>query len=110
MKIHGPPIRYWCMRYESFHSISKKRAQANCNFMNISKTLAEHLETKFCFNMLEGFVNKTDTIIQGPCETIGYYDVINRYLLNIDSSILTRDVEITTASWLKIGGWNFIKD
>lgn len=54
--------------------------------------------------MLDGFVNKTDTMMQGPCETKGYYDVINQFLVDIDASILTRDVEITIASWLKIGG------
>ncbi len=88
-----------------FIAFPKKELNQIVILCNISKNLAEHLKTKFCFNILEELVNKTDTIIQGPCETKGYYDVINQYLINIDSSILTKDVEIRTASWLEIVGW-----
>jgi hypothetical protein len=51
IKMHGSPIRYWCMRYEAFHNIVKRKAQLNCNFTNISKSIAHHLQSVFCANM-----------------------------------------------------------
>lgn len=69
MKIVGPPIRYWCMRFESFHNIAKKRAQAKCNFINISKSVADHIQTKFCSNLLKGVEHKPDIIMMGYSET-----------------------------------------
>lgn len=49
--MHGSPIRYWCMRYEAFHNIVKRKAQLNFNFTNISKSIAHHLQSVFCANM-----------------------------------------------------------
>jgi hypothetical protein len=28
----GPPMRYWCTRYEAYHNVGKRLAQANLNF------------------------------------------------------------------------------
>lgn len=88
----------------------QKRAQANCNFINISKTLAEHLQTRFCFNMRNGFTTSADRIVLGCCETKAFTDVLALFLRNIDSSALSWNVEVTVATSLKIGGWNFKKN
>ena len=50
MKLHGPPTRYWCMRFESYHYILKRRAQFIGNFINICKSLACHVQRYNCLN------------------------------------------------------------
>ncbi|KAK3924486.1 Zinc finger protein 181, partial [Frankliniella fusca] len=37
----GPPIRYWCMRYEARHHIFVKYATNMCNFINVPKSMAQ---------------------------------------------------------------------
>jgi hypothetical protein len=45
MKLHGPPITYLYMRFESFHYIMKRRAQFIGKVTNICKSLAYHVLT-----------------------------------------------------------------
>lgn len=110
MRTFGPPTRYWCMRYESFHNIVKKRAQASCNFINISKTVANHIQSKVCFELSLGFNPETEEIY-GPCSTNGFYETITSPdLINVDVSMLERQIEITTARWIKLGAWTYKKN
>ncbi|KAK3916414.1 Nucleoporin NUP145 [Frankliniella fusca] len=37
----GPPLRYWCMRYEARHHIFVKYAADMCNFINVPKSMAQ---------------------------------------------------------------------
>lgn len=50
---NGPPTGHWCMRYESFHNIFKRMCHLNCNFINISKSVATHLQLFFCISVNE---------------------------------------------------------
>ncbi|KAK4006694.1 hypothetical protein OUZ56_011852 [Daphnia magna] len=34
---NGPPVRYWCMRFEAYHNIYKRVAHHNSNFVKIAK-------------------------------------------------------------------------
>lgn len=43
IKMLGPPIRYWCMRFEGFHNIVKQKAMRNGCFKNITKSISQHL-------------------------------------------------------------------
>ena len=53
MRLFGPPIRYWCMRFEAFHNLIKRKAQVNCNFINLPKSVADHLQMIFCSNLMD---------------------------------------------------------
>lgn len=44
----GPPVRYWCMRYEAYHNIAKRLAQVNFNFKNITLSVANNLQLFKC--------------------------------------------------------------
>jgi hypothetical protein len=46
---NGPPIKYWCMRYEGAHLYFKRVAMQSYNFKNISKTLAKRQQLRQCF-------------------------------------------------------------
>jgi len=45
---NGPPINYWCMRYEAAHSYFKRIALQSYNFKNIPKTLARKQQLLRC--------------------------------------------------------------
>ncbi|GBM09162.1 hypothetical protein AVEN_176850-1 [Araneus ventricosus] len=56
----GPLVRMWCMRYEAKHNFFKRRANINCNFKNIAKSLANAHQLAHCAAWnLEGGLNKT---------------------------------------------------
>ena len=44
----GPPVRYWCMRYEGAHLYFKRIALKSGNFKNIPKTLAQRQQLRQC--------------------------------------------------------------
>lgn len=69
MRLLGPPIRYWCMRFESFHCVIKRRAQFIGKFTNICKSLACHVQRLHGLNLLENQIVSPEIII-GPIKTI----------------------------------------
>jgi hypothetical protein len=46
---NGPPVKYWCMRYEGAHLYFKRIAIQSHNFKNIPKTLAQRQQLRQCF-------------------------------------------------------------
>ncbi len=53
IRMHGPPVNYWCMRYEAFLNIVKQYSKSTNNFFNFAKSTAVHLQSIFCANLLE---------------------------------------------------------
>lgn len=45
---NGPPVKYWCMRYEGAHSYFKRVAMQSYNFKNVPKTLAKRQQLRQC--------------------------------------------------------------
>ena len=70
LRMFGPATRYWCMRYEAYHYIAKKRVQANCNFINPAKSVAVHLATVLCAQLLEAELFNIYKIDLGPSSTL----------------------------------------
>ncbi|CAF3937425.1 unnamed protein product [Rotaria sp. Silwood1] len=46
---NGPPVKYWCMRFEGAHLYFKKVAMQSYNFKNIPKTRAKRYQLRQCF-------------------------------------------------------------
>ena len=65
---NGPPMRYWCMRYEAYHNICKRVAHVNCNFTNIAKSVAMHLQTVSCAAILNDNLFHSNDFILGPID------------------------------------------
>lgn len=65
---NGPPMRYWCMRYEAYHNICKRVAHVNCNFKNIAKSVAMHLQTVSCAAILNDYLFHSNDFILGPID------------------------------------------
>lgn len=49
---YGPATRFWCMRYEAFHSYFKKLSMRTNNFRNTPKMLATHFRLKQCYKAI----------------------------------------------------------
>lgn len=48
----GPPVRYWCMRFEARHKFFKDVASQSHCYVNISKTLAKRFQLSVAHNFL----------------------------------------------------------
>jgi hypothetical protein len=103
---HGPPIRYWCMRYEAFQGIVKRKAQLNCNFKNISKSISNHLQSVFAANLQNDNRFSKFRFEFGPSKIVPYADLMSKYSL-VDSLNLNRESEILEPSWVSINGWEY---
>ncbi|CAM4786483.1 unnamed protein product [Rotaria magnacalcarata] len=58
---NGPPVKYWCMRYEGAHLYFKRVAMQSYNFKNIPKTLAKRQQLRQCFLLSQHkFLNAFD--------------------------------------------------
>lgn len=44
----GPVVKFWCMRFESFHQLIKRNANSSNNAKNLLKTVAKKQALKMC--------------------------------------------------------------
>ena len=44
----GPIVKFWCMRFESFHQLIKRNANSSNNATNLLKTIAKKQALKLC--------------------------------------------------------------
>ncbi|KAK3929805.1 Protein translocase subunit [Frankliniella fusca] len=62
IRLLGPLIRIWCMRFESKHREGKLYAQVSCNRTNLPKSISIKHQLKLCFRFLtqSGLVQNFD--------------------------------------------------
>ncbi len=60
----GPPIKYWCMRYEARHHIFVKYAADMCNFINVPKSMAQMHQLCTLSGVLKQTLRKEDIEVQ----------------------------------------------
>ena len=113
MKLHGPPIRYWCMRFESFHYVMKRRAQFIGNFTNICKSLACHVQRLHCLNLLDDKVLSPEITI-GPIKkdklNVNVHMWLEASQLDILCNPLNQNIPISFPKLLKVGGWQYFSN
>lgn len=107
IRLYGPPIRYWCMRFEAFHYAVKKRAQQNGNFKNITKSMSGHLQARFCADMLSpDRFHEERVVVFSRLKEIDYQKLIRQYpFLNNE---ITENGNVFNAKWVTIGGWEYV--
>ncbi|KZS17764.1 Uncharacterized protein APZ42_016191 [Daphnia magna] len=86
MRLHGPPTRYWCMRFEAFHYVIKRRAQFIGNYVNICISMAVHVQRLHCLNFIEDKLISTKPVF---------------------GRMLNPEVEISSPNWVVIAGWKY---
>ncbi len=112
IKLHGPPIRYWCMRFELFHYVLKRRAKFIGNLINICKSLASHVQRLHCLNVMEKEMLICTNTIFGPSEAgksnISVADVIALLPVSLNREIpLDPSLKNSVHKWVKFQGWEY---
>lgn len=101
---YGPPIRFWCMRYEAYHNIVKRVAHVNCNFINITKSIANHLQTIACHALLTDSIFHSEEPEFGP-HIREPYD-FQEHAVSMDPIFKVDDSAITFR-FMKLKGWHY---
>lgn len=106
IRTYGPAVGYWCMRYEAYHNSCKRVAHINCNFINIPKSVAYHLQTISCHNLLTNDLFHDDIPTVGPRSK---KNLVNRQEDSITdgNSSLNLDSNATVIRWIKFKGWHY---
>ncbi|KAJ8049927.1 hypothetical protein HOLleu_02896 [Holothuria leucospilota] len=69
IRMIGPLVRYWTMRFEAKHNYFKRLGHIVCNFRNILKTLSYRQQMFLCYNIFSGKdLGERDTEV-GPGST-----------------------------------------
>jgi hypothetical protein len=89
---YGPPLKYWCMRFEARHLYFKQIAAKTNNYKNIAKTLSTRHQLRQClFSSKSYFFNANDeTTKPKKCSDTCFDDstknLLHRYFGRIDLS------------------------
>ena len=102
---HGPPMRYWCMRYEAYHNIAKRLAQVNFNFKNLTLSVSKHLQLVKCSSLQNDSVFETRRKETGPLETHLCHEIID--FDSIQTHHFDPYSKVNVAPWVKIQGWEY---
>ncbi|XP_028403161.1 uncharacterized protein LOC114525900 [Dendronephthya gigantea] len=54
MRLLGPLLHYWTMRFEAKHRFFKRLGHIVCNYRNILKTLCSRQQMYLCYNIISG--------------------------------------------------------
>ena len=106
----GPPVRYWCMRFEARHKFFKEVGKQTHCYINICKTLAK----RFQLSLAYCFLNRTENALQKLYDEIGpVQDIV---LCSMDDKLCNAICEalhtcsqdtVFDAKWIKIGHYYF---
>ncbi|CAF3946339.1 unnamed protein product, partial [Rotaria sordida] len=95
VEMYGPPIRHWCMRFESKHQIFKQLAVKSNNFKNILYTLSKRHQLRQClllslsnyYKMInEGYSSTERNLYALPADV--REDIDGETLFNLPESIM----------------------
>jgi hypothetical protein len=94
------------MRFEGHHNLYKRVSQFNCNFKNTTKSVANHLALKFCYNLQDKDAFVDNPITKGPSSgsEFGKLNILD------EDKIFENNEHVEVLSWIKIGGWLFFED
>lgn len=101
IRLHGPPVNYWCMRYEAFLNIVKQYSKSTNNFVNFAKSTAVHLQSIFCANMIESDRFQKEQLQSGSSIT-GLFSSFVSHSIEIPP-----DGVVSKTKWIKFNGWEY---
>ena len=104
IRVHGPPVIYWCMRYEGYLNLVKQYAKSANNFVNFAKSAACHLQSIFCANLLDPDCFQKEKFVAGPSTTGPLTDFVPSS--NVKSCI-SPDGLVSIAQWVTFNGWEY---
>ena len=104
IRVHGPPVIYWCMRYEGYLNLVKQYAKSANNFVNFAKSAACNLQSIFCANLLDPDCFQKEKFVAGPSTTGPLTDFVPSS--NVKSCI-SPDGLVSIAQWVTFNGWEY---
>jgi hypothetical protein len=107
IKMVGPLVRFWCMRFESKHQRNKRVLHITGNFKNILKTCAVRHQQYIAYQLLRNYKFRLYSdmgITVGPGSTVLLSELlegrdINKCLGNVGLSF-----ELYSANWVEVNG------
>src|SRR5277367_6564447 len=75
IRLVGPLIRFWCMRFEAKHNFFRRLSHIVCNFRNISKTMAMRHQMMQCYNIYSRKSIDSHALEVGPGSIVLLQDV-----------------------------------
>jgi len=99
----GPLVNFWDMRFEAKHSFVKRLSHVNCNFKNVTKTMAYRHKMMLCFQLLTGRLFKKETEIgSGQKSVLQSVEGVQDITGSLED--FPRSSEVYIPSWVKVNG------
>lgn len=102
IRMLGPLIHLWVMRFEAFHNFSRRLSHIVCNFQNIAKTLSYRNQMLLCYNIISRqTLTTTKSLEVGPGESLilASLDFANIIVENLRIPLYD---EVFLAKWCKV--------
>lgn len=109
IRMIGPLVRFWTMRFEAKHSFFKRLGHIVCNFRNILKTLSFRQQMYFCYNMIgaKDLVDRDTEVGPGSSTLVASLD--NARALGAILHVHLLD-EVYVAKWCVVHGKKYQKN
>ena len=109
MRLLGPLINYWTMRFEAKHRFFKRLGHIVCNYRNILKTLANRQQMFLCYNLMCGkkLVDRDVEIGPGSSTLVASLEKA-KFLSRVFGIHLVSEVYV--AKWCVVNGIKYSKN
>ena len=109
MRLLGPLLHYWTMRFEAKHRFFKRLGHIVCNYRNILKTLCSRQQMYLCYNIMSGkdLVERDVEIGPGSLELVASLEGAEFLSRTLEIHLFQ---EVYVAKWCIIHGIKYCKN
>ncbi|XP_033122724.1 uncharacterized protein LOC117121598, partial [Anneissia japonica] len=109
IRMLGPIVHYWVMRFEAKHGFFKRLGHIVCNFRNILKTLSYRHQMYFCYSMMgaKDLVNRDQEV--GPGSSVLVASFANARVMGEILGVNLLD-KVYVAKWCVVHGKTYQKN
>ncbi|KAG1670659.1 hypothetical protein GQR58_016758 [Nymphon striatum] len=103
IRLVGPLIRFWCMRFEAKHNFFRRLSHIVSNFRNICKTMAYRHQWNVCYRMYskEPIDARSLEVGSGVVQLLANHDQGKIIAQNLHMGLFE---EVFQANWIKVHG------
>ena len=109
MRMLGPLVHFWTMRFEAKHRFFKRLGHIVCNYRNILKTLCYRQQMYLCYNLLSGKELAERDVEVGPGSSELLTSLEQAEILSRELGIHLFD-EVYVARWCIVQGIKYCKN
>lgn len=107
IRLVGPLIRFWCMRFEAKHNFFRRLSHIVCNFRNISKTMAMRHQMMQCYIIYSRKSIDSHALEVGPGSVVLLQDVADGKIIAGLLKNVAIDAHVFIAKWVSIHGVSY---